>query len=809
MKKQMTFILAGVSLAFGSAAAPLTPEQALARFRSDAPAKIRAASLSDMQLKYTAKSDNGSAAAYVFARPEGRGFAILSADDLALPVLGYSDSAEFDANAVPPQLKWWLSECGRRVEYLASKGISAESDRTYAPSDWTVIDPLCTTRWNQGAPYNLEAPLEGNTQCPTGCVATSFAQAMNYFKYPERGQGVLQYKWGTKTLRLNLDIKAIEWDQMLDEYTGSNYTEEQAAAVAYLMKACGYAVEMNYGANSSGAMSYKLINALVNNFNYDPNVTYEDRLYYSTTEWSKLIYDNLKNCGPVIYDGTALEGGHSFICDGYDGEGYFHFNWGWGGMSDGYYLLDVLNPEAQGTGGAVGGFNWGQNAVIGMQKPTGEPVKIKYGRLSQYGNTVATLSGNTLNFGVADYSPLGWGNGSYSPVYLQIGAMIENLAGGDATYAAGGMGSVGSPASLNVSTYYPYTNVHPVATLPSGLADGVYRVTLVTKDLNYEDAPWLPVLVTYGYSNYCILTVEGGKYTVANAAPLRLTFENVSLNKTLYQDKNTMLRATVTNNTDLDLSQCIQPMLVKDGVNQFGGDMMMVSAEAGESTEQQWIVKFYRLTSDYFPSDTEYTLQLIDKTSGTLIGSYGTVVMQTVSGNLSVNVDEFKVEGASTEDIEIGSRTFKNTYMVTDAENVEIVLDYTVLTGYFDSSLTMGVQWYNPATGAYQTYLDNIYREYPFIGKGESDQVKVNLNMFGAPSDGVYTVRATYVLNGVQRSMATMSYAIDKTGVDGVTVDDDQEAEYFTLQGVRIDGTPEKGQVVISRKNGTARKIIF
>ena len=68
-------------------------------------------------------------------------------------------------------------------------------------------------------------------------------------------------------------------------------------------------------------------------------------MYHSTSEWEQMIYDNLKTVGPILYGGgSMLGGGHSFVLDGYDGNGMFHFNWGWSGMSDGYFSLDALNP---------------------------------------------------------------------------------------------------------------------------------------------------------------------------------------------------------------------------------------------------------------------------------------------------------------------------------------------------------------------------------------------------------------------------------------------------------------------------------
>ena len=96
------------------------------------------------------------------------------------------------------------------------------------------------------------------------------------------------------------------------------------------MKACGYSVQMNYGSLMSGALSYKIVDALKDNFGYDPGLVYLERGRFSSSEWIKMVYDNIRNIGPIIYNGSSIDGGHSFVCDGYDGKGYFPHQLGMG-----------------------------------------------------------------------------------------------------------------------------------------------------------------------------------------------------------------------------------------------------------------------------------------------------------------------------------------------------------------------------------------------------------------------------------------------------------------------------------------------
>lgn len=109
MKKNLFFI----SCIIGSQsliAAPITPDEALARLDDGAvPARVRAAS-DELRLARTVKTASGNPAVYVFTRQSGRTL-FVSADDLARPLLGFTDSAP--CGKLPPQLEWWLSEYAR------------------------------------------------------------------------------------------------------------------------------------------------------------------------------------------------------------------------------------------------------------------------------------------------------------------------------------------------------------------------------------------------------------------------------------------------------------------------------------------------------------------------------------------------------------------------------------------------------------------------------------------------------------------------------------------------------------------------
>ena len=77
-------------------------------------------------------------------------------------------------------------------------------------------------------------------------------------------------------------------------------------------------------------------------FGYQNTVQDRHRICYSIDGWEDLIYSELVNGRPVLYGGSREDDGHAFVCDGYDGNGLFHINWGFGGIFDAYFSLSVL-----------------------------------------------------------------------------------------------------------------------------------------------------------------------------------------------------------------------------------------------------------------------------------------------------------------------------------------------------------------------------------------------------------------------------------------------------------------------------------
>ncbi len=317
---------------------------------------------------------------FVFNVGDDQGFVIAAGDDCVPTILGYADRGTFVGDSLPVNVKAWLDGYSDAIGRLQASGQQAPRR---APTH-AAIPVLLTCQWNQDYPYNMYCPqfFDTGETCVTGCVATAMAQIMYYHRVrsvrsvqadiPGYTCATDWENYGKMTVQGIPKNSPIDWNDMTDTYN-SRSTDAAKRAVANLMKYCGVSVEMDYGRSStggSGAVSQHVVTALKKYFGYDAGASYVYRSNYSNDAWDELIYNELANGRPVHYSGRGTSGGHAFVCDGYDGDGYYHFNWGWGGYCDGNFLLSDLTPPGFGIGSNGGGFNDKQGAIIGA-KPDG------------------------------------------------------------------------------------------------------------------------------------------------------------------------------------------------------------------------------------------------------------------------------------------------------------------------------------------------------------------------------------------------------------------------------------------------------
>ena len=343
------------------------------------------------------KSSGANASFYIFNATGNQGFVIVSGDDRTTPVLGYVDNGNFDPNNIPANMKAWLEGYEEQISMLDEMGITATYNESFTVRPTrNSISPMITSHWDQGAPYWEHCPEfmdideNGDTVgelAYTGCVAVSMSQILNYYKSPLRCTQIIPsylvtFYWQEEYGAFDtepLDPIFFDWDNMRDNYTGAE-TQAEKDAVAWLMLYAGCAAQMQYGVNASSTSDPYIPTALNEYFNYDAKLVY--RSDYEQAEWEDMIYNELVEGRPLIYNGRAGSGGgHSFVCDGYAYGDLFHINWGWGGLGDGYFVLSVLNPYAGGIGSTTSleGYNIDQTAVIGIQPGySGTPVEVDH-----------------------------------------------------------------------------------------------------------------------------------------------------------------------------------------------------------------------------------------------------------------------------------------------------------------------------------------------------------------------------------------------------------------------------------------------
>ena len=387
MKQRMMITAAGrlvASIALCCAttvmAEPISPNaarQAAAKFLN-----AKGAKLESEAMKAPGRAMGDTCAYYVFNASASKGFVVISGDDCVGEnlVLGYTSNGSFDAEEIPDNLQWWLDETANAITQL-----SLHNGKPKAVALHDDIAPMVTAVWDQGDKiYNPQSPF--NAFCPkvdgmlslSGCMATALSQVMYYYRWPQgvMGGDLPTYTMADGTVIEGLPATSFDWDNMVDDYFFST-TEAQQTAVAKLMRYCGQMLQLDYNPQVTNGVSYDT-DLLVNVFGYDAGVHSERANEYTVSGWNELIYNELREGRPIVYMGRSTGGGHAFVIDGYkvyEGAGYYDVNWGWGGLANGFYRINLLNPNFSGAGGSStkDGYSYNQTAIIGLKPAQSTP----------------------------------------------------------------------------------------------------------------------------------------------------------------------------------------------------------------------------------------------------------------------------------------------------------------------------------------------------------------------------------------------------------------------------------------------------
>jgi hypothetical protein len=459
---------------------------------------------------------NDAPAYYIFNADAAQGFVVVSGDDCVGDnlVLGYAVQGNFCADDVPDNLQWWLDATANGIARLKGLGNRATSATLHAD-----IAPMLTTKWDQFFPFNNFCPIVDGQLSITGCMATALAQVMHYHRWPQAATDILPaYPMSTGQIVEGLPSTTFDWDNMLDDYH-NDATDAQNEAVATLMRYCGQTIQMEYGSDVSNGLFYDL-DLLVNAFGYDPGVYFARFENYTVSGWDALIYNELHEGRPLVYIGFSTGGGHAFVIDGYevmDGEGYYSVNWGWGGAANGFFKIDLLDPDASGSGGSTtkDGYNARQQALIGL-KPRTDDSKF-YRHLYAYGRNVsgddgllfdmANFTYKDASFNIAIVGRQNDGTPDYDDVCFNEVFEVEGFSSADFLND--------NPLGV-ISLEF---NESVCEELFSGLAPGHHNYMFVSKE-DVEGATWEPV---YGPNCYIevVIGAEGQlEQTILHPNPL-------------------------------------------------------------------------------------------------------------------------------------------------------------------------------------------------------------------------------------------------------------------------------------------------
>lgn len=522
MKKLFVCLMVAL-LALPSLAEQLTADQSLARLAAmqGRAQHVKSLNKSGLRLAYTAQQ-KGENLYYVFDRTDEGGYMILGADDLAPELIGYTNTGRFDADHVVPALKWWLSECELSISRAIAAGKPLKAAAKHAKRE--DIAPLVKSLWSQSGNYNGNmlfnkyCPKVDGQATPVGCMATAMAQIMRYHQWPEKGSGSVSYTTLTHQKNLSVDFSktTYKWSDMIDKYgnvygedgkvQSYSFTDAQNDAVSLLSYHCGVATEMDYAPEGSGTGVLNALSALITNFGYSPYTYLTNRDFYENEQWEALLYSELEAERPILYTGyTKNEEGHAFVVDGYK-DGLFHVNWGWGGLSDGYYTVfgnDALHPMKQGVGGSAvcDAFLYGHYVILNFAKPADiTDTSCHFVTEGQF--TIDNFSKPGENFNDGDVAhvslPFGFFNFGGQALKVRLGLRLTNVETGAVCYLQDAYPQSTTINSLSgISEYHVYCDNVP---------DGVYNAVPAVKlegDEKWTDALLSPGVqaVTMVYGN--------------------------------------------------------------------------------------------------------------------------------------------------------------------------------------------------------------------------------------------------------------------------------------------------------------------
>jgi len=650
---------------------------------------------------------------YVFNAGENGGYVIVSGDDRVEPILGYVEQGSFNPDEIPDNMRAWLEGYEEEIKYVIDNDLKPSSPalrrRSRVINTKHSIPEILTTRWNQGMPYNLTIEKyykeDGSQARPaTGCIATAWAQVINFHHYPDEIKVEIPAYSKTYTLKDGTKKTVtfpkvsrgskIDWEHMKDTYSCNESHQHDAAdtAVANLMRYCGQAVKMGYGA-SSGATWHAP--DVVKYFGFDDSGHRVGRDECSIDEWQDLVYNEIAAGYPVPFSGSKISGGHAFVLDGFDGEQLFHVNWGWGGGSNGWFLIGVLNSgDNSGIGAASGsgGYARGQAAVIGLRRPD----NIKANTCLSISDVA--ISGTSIR---ATFTNNTGATGKFNAGMLKL----ED----DGSYSLVG-------AKLNITGIANEASQTKTFSILKKLPEGTYKLTPASKPTTNEE--WKPL---YNMRDQYIEAVVDslGRPTLRIVNPVYdISIDTIMFPGTRIVGQEQEIVASFRNNAD-EYYKDVYLFASKTASKVYTENLARVAVRKGETAE----FSFY-----YTPEETgTYNLWFCSDKNGNNVIGQGTmeVITEAEATKANLAISYSVVNGASN--IAYGNQIFVKA---TIKNNGSTAYDGTVK-----------IQLWKQQVGSTKAVSSSTSKYNVEIPKGKSVTVDVH---FDISSDYICHFKAMY-----------------------------------------------------------------
>lgn len=822
MRKHLLLLFAMCFVQLMAFAGPRSYQQALKIAQQQAERLGISMDAMSPQPRMVQKTNGIDPAYYVIENGTNKGYTIVSADDRLPEIVGYAKQGNYTKDTLPEAYVEFITAYQKFVEEVKAgnphalrTAAEAKALRESASYTQPTVAPLLgDIQWNQGDPYNRMCPeYDGVHKAVTGCVATAMAQVMGYWKYPSQLQADIP-GYTSKSNKINVPgiSKATDgtydWDNILPQYRSGSFNDVQANAVAKLMHHCGVAVKMDYGQSSGANVNPEHLSKY---FGYDKDfMTEVRREAFSIKEWNTLIDNELKANRPVLYSGQSSSSGHQFVCDGSDGKGLYHINWGWGGYQDGYFDITILNPAKGGigSGNAPDGYNISSDMIIGIMPDNGREDTPLVSYKPVYATGISTDTKITITKDTRTSATDNFKIEFYNYFINRSPQLFSGYCGWGVKAADGSMKLISTTSyvtDLKQNYWFPKTYKIDYA-FPVGITTiyPVYSEDYIT----WKEAG----LESMGY-----YTVEVTETSIKQLYPL--TAEVIAENELLSGKSNT-IKLDVSNATDNDVFSMLRvytstdQTCPEDGVNVYvsvpakGKSIREVDIQAPAEEFYLWVkdedsgielvsAKKFTATPTGIPQlelvqvtsnasdeyETEKAYYNSDRVKAPKVKDDKLVVRYDIKNNGGLSSGNWRISGFSAKDFTGGSTNSNKIVLPGNGTVTQLTVTFTPdvigcktiyvqFNGIYDTNGTGGTEKYDVTTSLQEWQL-------PLIDKpGYVYRIR--------PSDVVAYVAGADGGTGIGKVDISKTYIRGDHGQINITTDRNKTVNIYKLNGQKV-----------------------